>query len=179
MTRDDLLSLDGRELRALLAGGHAIDPRALDDREYRGISLGLPHFVEALTWKTFKKVFHRDPKTQRLRGWNVRMRQQGIDGPWEPLMKDGAPVTFGHYEVTDATAENVPARCDRGLLIDYGRGDNRRLDPIRWLRDPVVSLEAGSVELLLGWSFVDLGFRRVSTPSYFCLERDTPLTHYA
>lgn len=179
MTRDDLLSLDARALAALLAAGHPIDPHSLDDREYRGISLGLPHFVEALTWKTFKKVFHRDPTTQRLRGWNVRMKQRGIDGPFEPLMRGGAPVTFGHYEVVEATPDNVPAGCDRGLLIDYGRGDNRRLDPIRRLRDPVVALAAGSVDLLLGWSFVDLGFRRVSTPSYFCLERDTPLTHRA
>ncbi|RLB64229.1 MAG: hypothetical protein DRI90_05055, partial [Deltaproteobacteria bacterium] len=61
----------------LLTSGHSIDPRQLDDVEYRGISLGLPAIVEKLTWKKFKKVFHRDPATGVLRGWNVRMEQNG------------------------------------------------------------------------------------------------------
>ena len=176
MTRDDLLSLSRRDLHALLANGHAIDDGALDDREYRGTSLGLPHFIESLTWKTFKKVFHRDPSTGRLRGWNVRMQQNGLHG-YEPMTKGGAPFTFGHYEVVDATG--VPAGCDRGLLIDYGRGNNHRLDPIRRLRDPIVALNAGSPEVLLGWSYLDLGFSHLPTPSFFCLERDIVLSHHA
>lgn len=179
MTRDDLLHLSPRELRALLASGHPIPEGALDDREYRGTSLGLPHFVEALTWKTFKKVFHRDPVTGRLRGWNVRMKQEGLRG-YDPITKRGAAVTFGHYEVVKPHhVRGVPDGCDRGMLIDYGRGKNGRLDPIRRLRDPIVSLAPGSGELLLGWSYVDLGFRHLPTPSFFCLERDSVLTHVA
>jgi hypothetical protein len=173
MTRDDLLALSVRELRALLASGHPIPEGALDDREYRGTSLGLPHFVEALTWKTFKKVFHREPSTGRLVGWNMRMKQDGLVG-YEPMRRRGTPVTFGHYEVVDP--EGVPEGCDRGVLIDYGRGRNGRFDPIRRLRDPLVSLHQGSGDLLLGWSYVDLGIGHLPTPSFFCLERDVPLS---
>ncbi len=176
-TKRDLLGASRHELDTMLRAGHPIDPLALDDREYRGISLGLPHVVEAVTWKTFTKVFHRDPETSRLVGWNVRMKQHGVDGPWEPLTKRGTPVTFGHYEVVDATVENTPDGCARGLLIDYGRGDNGRFDPVRRLRDPIVALSPGSVDLLLGRTFVDFAGRYVPTPSYFCLERDTPISH--
>ena len=177
LTRSALLSKSRGALRALLAEGHAIEPSALDDREYRGTSLGLPHFVEALTWKTFKKVFHRDPSTGRLRGWNVRMKQDGLEG-YDPMLKNGAPVTFGHYEVVSPGAiSSLPPGCDRGLIIDYSRGANGRLDPVRRLRDPIVAMEPGSVDLLLGWSYVDLGFKQAPTPSFFCLERDAPLTH--
>ncbi len=180
ITAQSLLSLRPRELHALLTAGHPIEPEALDDFEYRGISLGLPAVIEALTWKTFKKVFHRDPSTQRLRGWNVRLRQEGLDGPWEPLRDGhGAPRTFGHFEVVRATPHDVPPGCERGLLIDYGRGRNGRIDPIRWLRDPLVALEAGSAELLLGWSYLDLGVGHLGTPSYFVLQRDIPLSHHA
>jgi hypothetical protein len=164
---EDLLRMDRAGLARLLHDGHPIDPRALDDTEYRGISLGLPAFIERLTWKTFKKVFCRDG--ERLRGWNVRMKQNGIAGPFEPLMKRGA-FTFGHFEVV---------ACDGRLDLDYGRGHNGALDPLRALCDPLVSLEAGSVELLLGRSDVGIGTLRFATPSYFCLERDVPLSHRA
>lgn len=175
----ELLDLDRPALTELLHGGHPIDPGALDDTEYRGVSLGIPGIVESLTWKTFKKVFHRDPETGRLRGWNVRMKQRGIDGPWEPMMKRGQPLTFGHFEVVEARRGEVPAGCERGLLIDYGRGGNRRFDPVCRLRDPIVALRAGSAELLLGWSYLQIGSRQVGTPSFFCLSRDVPLSHRA
>jgi len=180
--RDDVLSLPRRALAELLAGGHAIDPAALDDTEYRGISLGLPRFVERLTWKTFQKVFHRDPITSRLRGWNVRIEQRGLDAASVPFVRRGAPRTFGHYEVVPYDGRRLPRAIRRGipgLLIDYGRGGNGRFDPMRFMVDPLVALNAGSAELLLGWSYVDLGFLRFGTPSYFLLERERPLTHTA
>ncbi len=173
----DLLNLPREALMDLLRSGHAIDPRELDDVEYRGVSLGLPSIVEKLTWKTFKKVFHRDPETGVLRGWNVRVIQNGLEPSWEPLIKDGEPVTFGHYEVVDPAGHKVPKDCDRGLLIHYGLGGNRLRDGLSRLRDPIVALHPGGVELLLGWSYLDLGLKRVATPSFFSLERDVPLTH--
>ncbi len=172
----DLLEASQAELRALLRSGYAIDPASLDDTEYRGISLGIPGVVEKLTWKTFKKVFHRDRKRGVLRGWNVRMEQRGLDGPWLPKTKKRQPVTFGHFEVV--AASNVPEGCDRGLLIDYARGGNRRLDPVSRLRDPIVALKEGSADRLLGWSYLQVGRKQVGTPSFFWLERDAPLSHH-
>ncbi len=177
--RDDLLLLTGSELLNLLCGGHPIDAAELDDREYRGISLNLPGVVERLTWKKFRKTFHRDPRTGRLRGWNVRVQQSPLsDAAFEPMRKRGEPVTFGHYEVYDAEGYDMPAPASRGLMIDYGKGGNSRLDPTARLRDPIVSVN-GDVDLLLGWTFVDLGLTTVRTPSFFVLERDVELTHIA
>lgn len=175
----EFLSLSRRELGELLSRGHAIDPRALDDTEYRGVSLGLPSPIVALTWLTFRKTFHRDPRTQRLRGWNVRMEQTGLDGARTPKHVAGEPVCFGHYEVGPARGRGSPIPCEQGLLIDYGLGANRWLDPARRARDPIVALEPGSAERLLGWTYLDLGIRRVGTPSFFLLEREGPLTHIA
>lgn len=177
MERDDLLKMTRAELAAVLAGGHAVDPRALDDTEYQGVSLGLPRFIERLTWKTFKKVFHRDPETDRLRGWNVRIVQAGVDGPYEPQVCRGKPRTFGHYAVTTMDGYPCPRPCGPGLMLDYGRGGNRAFDLLRVMRDPVVAVNPGSAELLLGWSYMELGFARLGTPSFFTLVRDIPLTH--
>jgi hypothetical protein len=165
-TRADLLAATRGELRALLAGGHPIDPSRLDDTVYRGISLGLPAWVERLSWKKFAKAFHRDPRTGQLRGWNVRIEQDGLERPWRPRVRRGQPWTFGHFAVVSDRAR---------LLLDYGAGATRLTDPLRVLRDPVVALHAGSVELLLGWSYLAIGPARIPTPSYFLLERDAPL----
>ncbi len=173
----DLLTLSRGALMDLLTSGHPIDPRQLDDVEYRGISLGLPSIVEKLTWKKFKKVFHRDPATGVLRGWNVRMEQNGLEAPWVPLTKGGKQVTFGHYQVVDPAGYPMPTGCDRGLLIHYGLGGNRRWDATARLRDPIVALHPDRVDLLFGWSYLDLGIKQVPTPSFFSLERDVPLTH--
>jgi hypothetical protein len=166
----ELLRLSGRDLMERLRGGHPVDPAAIADREYRGVSLGLPKFVERLTWKTFKKVFCRDD--DGIRGWNVRMEQNGLDGPWHPKTRRGVPVTFGHFAVSDAR-DRTPPGCDRGLLLDYGLGGG----PLGLLRDPIVALEEGSAELLLGWSYLAMGRRHLGTPSFFALLADGPLSH--
>jgi len=164
MNRDQVLALDRAGLAAALAGGSAIEESSLDDSQYRGISLGLPHLIEALTWKTFRKTFHRDRTSGRLRGWNVRLAQTGIDGPSVAL------ATFGHYGVVGLGA--TPRPCGPGLLIDYSAGTR---GPMGRLRDPIVAVNRGSVELLLGWSYLELGVWQVPTPSYFLLVREGPL----
>lgn len=175
MNAADLAAMSRRELMAVMQAGHPIDPAALDDTEYRGVSLGLPRIVERLTWKTFKKAFHRDSTTGRLRGWNVRIDQRAPED-YRPKTKRGRPVTFGHFEVVSAAGYDMPRACDRGLVLDYGRGRHRPFEPTAALRDPIVAIEAGSTELLLGWSYVELPLGRVGTPSFFSLERDRPLS---
>ncbi len=166
---EDFLGMSQRELRERLRTGHPIDPRTLDDTEYRGLSLGLPAFVVELTWLTFRKTFHRDPKTKGLRGWNVRMKQTGLDGPRVPMeAKDGSPRCFGFYDVVDGRGHAMPIPCQQGLLIDYGRSGTR---------DPLVAVHAGSSELLLGWTYLDLRAVRIGTPSFFVLEREGPLSY--
>jgi hypothetical protein len=170
MRAGELIDADRRTLRELLATGHPVDPDALAGWRYRGVSLGMPGFVDQLAWKTFVKVFHRDPGAPFVRGWNVRIRQTGFGGPLEPLVKHGRPFTFGHFRVVEPRGYRMPPGSDRGLLLDYGLGGNPPFDPTSRLRDPIVALVAGSADLLLGWSYLDLGLI-VPTPSFFTLER--------
>ena len=170
-----LRSMRPRQLAKLLHSGLPISATDLRDSMYRGVSLGIPSWVESLVWTTFTKTFHFDTDRGSLRGWNVRLAQTGLDGPVEKLTRpDGAPKTFGHFEVV---APRVP-RDGPGLLIDYSLGRNTRLDPAGLLRDPIVALDEGSAMRLLGCSYLDLGLR-IPTPSYFLLERLGPLDHIA
>jgi hypothetical protein len=165
MKAEDLWRMSRDELAREMSRGAPVDPEALADREYRGVSLGLGSLVERLTWKTFKKVFCRDADGS-LRGWNVRIEQAGVSGPYVPKKKGGAPWTFGHYAVV-ASAD--------GIVLDYGRYA-RRLDPMRFVRDPLVSVRRGDATLLLGSTILELPTGRLATPSYFTLELDGPLS---
>jgi hypothetical protein len=178
-TAEAMLAMSGPQLRALLEGGHAIDPTALDDTEYKGVSLGLPPLAVKLSWLTFRKTFHRDPSTGALRGWNVRMAQTGLHGARTPMTtRTGDPRCFGFYEVLDGRRYRMPVRCEHGLVIDYGRASqNGALDPIRRGRDPLVALERGKIDRLLGWTYLDVAGLAVGTPSYFLLEREGPLSY--
>jgi hypothetical protein len=165
------------ELRARIVAGHPVDPAALAGWAYRGTSLGLPRVVERLTWKTFQKTFYRQPGTGRLVGWNVRLEQDGVDAPSRPKLRRGVPVTTWHYEVVPPAGVHMPHGFDRGLVIDYGRGRNPALETIRFMKDPLVAVEPGNADLLLGVTYVALGRLCVETPTYFLLEREHPVQH--
>jgi hypothetical protein len=163
------------ELRRRITEGFPVDPAAIEGYAYRGTSLGLPHVLELLTWKTFQKTFYRCPRTGRLVGWNVRLEQNGVDAPSVPKRKGGEPVTEWLYEVVRSDGVPIPPGFDRGLLIDYGRAPNPRLSPVRFVKDPLVSLAPDHCDELLGVSYVVLGTRTVETPTYFTLVRDHPI----
>jgi len=172
----DLLHASRADLAQYLRAGHPIDPTALDHTLYRGVSLGLPRWMEALTWKIFAKTFYR-ADDGRLYGWNVRLQQTGIDGPIVPQQHRGAPRCFGYYGVTSAADAGLDADMSQGLLIQYRLGPNPALHPIRLARDPLVSLRPNDPSLLLGWSYLHIAGRVVPTPSYFVLRREGPLEH--
>ncbi|APR80504.1 Hypothetical protein A7982_05851 [Minicystis rosea] len=170
-----LRSATTRELRERIVTGHAVDPKAIEGWAYRGTSLGLPGIIEKLTWKTFQKTFYRDPATNRLLGWNVRLEQDGIDAPSRPKLAGGKPICVWHYEVVSPDGVPMPRGFDRGLVIDYGRADNPALASVNWMKDPLVALEPGNYDALLGVSYAVIGGRCIETPTYFTLERDQPI----
>lgn len=158
--------MNGDELRRMMASGRTFDPELLAGWTFHGTSLGLPAWIERLTWKTFAKAFVREADGT-LRGWNVRCEQ--ADPPaWRPRRRRGVPVTFGHFVVV-----RTP-----GVELDYGRGGNRRGDPVGAIRDPLVALDERG-ERLLGRTLLAIGGRRVPTPSYFLLERGAPVEYIA
>ncbi|HVY44219.1 MAG TPA: hypothetical protein VHB21_00005, partial [Minicystis sp.] len=160
----DVARMSPRELRALFAAGHPVRPADLAGYAFRGVSLGLPAVVERLTWTTFQKVFVPDATGAGVVGFNVRVEQRGTSAPSEPLRRRGSPRRFGPFRV-------VGAADHPGVELDYGAAASP-LDPLGALRDPVVAVNAGSTDLLLGRSWLAIGPARVPTPSFFTLERE-------
>lgn len=151
MTPEHARSLDGRGLAAAFAAGRRFDPRAITGWIYRGTSLGLPAWLERLTWTRFAKAFVPE------RGWNVRCEQAG---EWRPRTRRGRPITFGAFAIVDGAS---------GVELQYTHMP---------LRDPLVALD-DRADTLLGRSLVRVGPLELPTPSYFLLERGVPVTAWA
>lgn len=165
--------------RRLLVEGRPVEPSLLADSRWRGVSLGLPPWLERATWTTFRKVFQEDASSGTLRGWNVRVHQDGVEAPTRARERRGRPWRFGHYVVVPSDGRGCPLPLVAGtVLLDYGRGANPAFDPTRLVRDPLVALRQDGT-LLLGWTYLELGAWRISTPSWFTLEREGALEHGA
>lgn len=166
----DLAKLTPAELEGLLQAGQPTRPEALVGWLFHGWSLAMPAPLFSLFGR-FGKTFHHDPESGRVRGWNVRMRQN-VEG-WEPALFRGRAITYGHYELIDAPGGALARQYPNAVLIDYGKGGNRAWDPLGRVRDWVVAVDD---DLLVGRMYLSLGGRQVATPSYFGLARGAALT---
>lgn len=177
LTLADLLKLDNAQLHRIVARAHPLDLDAIAGRQYQGVDLSLPPIVNKILWKTFRKTFHRDPGSPVVRGWNVRMEQRGIDGERVPMRgRDGKPITFGHYHVCSAAGIAFPRGWKGAHYLDYRVAGNKPLDwPANAGFCPLVAVNEGSMELLLGWEIFKIGPLAVPLPDYWALRLEGPL----
>ena len=177
ITLDQVLSMSGKELFEIVRAAAPLDRDAISDTTYTGIDLSLPAFVHKLLWKSFRKTFHRDPTSGRLRGWNVKVEQTGWETPPQPKRnKSGAPITFGHYEVRDAAGLRFPRKWVGSDYLDYRVAGNRFGDfPARIGYCPLVSVNPGRSDLLLGWEIFKLGPLLIPVRDFWVLKREGPL----
>ena len=176
-TLSDVLALDADGLFAIMQAAHPLDEAAIADTSYTGIDLSMPALFHRLFWKSFRKTFHRDPVSGRLRGWNVKVEQTGWDTPPAPKRdRGGAPITFGHYEVRGARGLTFPRGWEGSHYLDYRDAGNCTFDfPANRGYCPLVQVNAGNADLLLGWEVFRLGAVNVPIRDFWVLVREGPL----
>jgi len=173
---NDLLGMGHDELYAIVERALPLDLEAIADSAYTGIDLSMPAIFHKLMWKSFRKTFHRDPDTGVLRGWNVRVEQTGWDSPPEPMRdRKGVARTFGHYEVRPARGLRFPRGWEGPHYLDYGVAGNPLTDPGRLGYCPLVSVNEGRSDLLLGWEVFKLGGLLLPLRDFWVLRREGPL----
>ncbi len=175
LTLYDLMAMDSRALHGVMVRGKPVDANAIAGRQFLGVDLSLPGWARKILWHTFRKTFVRDESTGDVRGWNVRMEQRGVDGERVP-MKDrhGKAITFGHYRLRSAEGMRFPNWSGANYL-DYGRAGNTALDLARLGCTPLVAVNAGKQDLLLGWEVFKVAGVFLPMPLYWALRDEGPV----
>ncbi|MEZ4266757.1 MAG: hypothetical protein R3F39_10295 [Myxococcota bacterium] len=177
ITLDALLAMSNDALFDIVRAAHPLDLEALANTSYTGIDLSMPAFFHKLFWKSFRKTFHLDPATGVLRGWNVKVQQTGWESPPEPKRgRDGRPLSFGHYEVRSARGLKFPRGWTGEHYLDYRFAGNPFYEfPAGNGYCPLVSVNAGDSELLLGWEIFKVGPLAIPIRDFWVLKREGPL----
>lgn len=162
---EDLASLTPRELADVFRGGTAPDVASLVGWEYRGYNQ--PFITQVLGFRKFKKGFYE--RDGRVRGYNVPVVQNGLDGRWICRPSDDAPKRFGFYSVTTVGAAGADTKESECLLLDYADGGNGFFEG-SFLKDYVRRVDDGD-DLLLGKAYSSVG-RAQLMPTFFVIERD-------
>lgn len=171
---EDLMRMTGKELHAVMEAGHPLDPDAMAGKQYLGTDLSMPRLGQKLLWQTFRKTFVRDEVHGDVRGWNVRMEQRGIHGAQVPMRnRRGEPRTFAHYRVRPAAGIRWPRGWHGAHYLDYLIAGNGPID--RWGFTPLVAVNAGSSDLLLGWEIFKVGGAFIAPSMYWALQVDGPV----
>jgi len=162
------MSLD--ELERVFLDGTTPDLDQLAGWEFRG--LNSPTWFRLLGIKKFIKGFYR--RDGGVYGYNCPVVQNKIDAEWIARPDDENPKRFGFYKVepVDPTARDNAYL--HSVLLDYGKGDNPKLDPSRGLRDYLVQVDADNPDIYLGKAYFAAGPLRLPTFSFFILERHRP-----
>jgi hypothetical protein len=167
----DLAAKSNRELEEILRRGTMPSVDALVGHEYRGFNR--PARTALLGIRKFTKGFF-EAEDEAI-GFNMLMKQNGLDGQWIPRGGAANPRRLGFFSVAPVQPGGREDLYPRALLLDYAAGHNPVYDPSRLLRDYVVRVREDSDDLLLGKAYVALGAARVAA-GFFVLERHRPLT---
>jgi hypothetical protein len=175
LTLEDLLRMPNIQRKQVIMNAHPIDTEALVGKMYRGVDLSLPPIMNKILWKTFRKTFVRDTEDGDIRGWNVRMEQTGWDGPGKPMMKNGKQIAFGHYRVRSARGIRFPGGWQGEQYLDYSVAGNPWFDPASKTFSPLVAVNKGEFDLLLGWEVFKIGSVFIPIPDYWALRLEGPV----
>lgn len=165
-----LCTASGADLERIFQRGTAPDPEALAGYEYRGYNYA--RRMALLRARKFAKGFAVDARG--VHGYNMPVVQNGLDGEWLTRPDPDRPKRFGFFRVTPVDPRSRDNAHLHAVLLDYGAADNPRLSVVSAIRDYLVSVDAGSVELLLGKAYLAVGPARVDAHNFFIIERWRP-----
>ena len=148
--------------------GPALEP--LVGFEWRGFNTSWR--LKAMGLQKFIKGFFQEGK--RVEGYNIPVRQNGLDAPWIDQPTPEAPKRFAFYLVTQVDRASVDHLYLKAILLDYGSSHRNSAYSIeRLVSDYVVQPDPDNPDLLLGKAYLAIGPLRLPS-NYFVLERLRP-----
>lgn len=173
---EEMLTMSKQQVKEVFQRGFPIPIEDIGNSQYLGVDLGMPEWFHKLAWKTFRKTFYKDPDTGIIRGWNVKVEQTGYNFPLIPKKNSkGEELSFGHYHLLPAKGKKFPEGWEGENYLDYGVAGNPPLDVAALGYCPLVAVNEGSADLLLGWEVFKIGNLFVPLNDYWVLKKEGQL----
>jgi len=164
-TYEQLARLSNAKLEEIFRRAGTPDFENLAGYEFRGWNT--PVFASLLGIRKFKKGFyHADGKPF---GYNIPVKQNGLNGPWICKPSDENPKRFGFYSVSRPGDSSLSDKEPNALVLNYADGDNSLFEGA-FLRDFLVRPYPRNPDIYLGKAYIALGPKLVFS-NFFVLER--------
>ena len=169
---EELVLCSDAELDRICKASKAPSLESLVGYEWRGYNT--PRWTGVMGIQKFIKGFFGTGES--VEGYNLRVKQNGLGGPWLQLPSAENPSAFGFFTVKNVEPQQRDNHYLNSALLNYGESRRNRLYrvwddlPMKALRDYVVQPDPSNPDLLIGKAFIALGpMRRYS--NYFVIER--------
>ncbi len=171
----ELAQMSANELETVFLAGTMPDRKLLAGWEFRGMNH--PAWAKLVGIKKFMKGFYweDDSEDRALFGYNCPVVQDEITMPWRSKPLGEQPKRFGFYRVAKVDPTARDNAYLHSVLLNYGEGGNKTLDPSSGLRDYLVQVDADNEDLYLGKAYYAVGPLRVPV-NFFLLEREREVT---
>lgn len=176
LTYKDLCTSSKEQLEKYLGDAKGPTFESIAGYEFRGFNVVAPH-EKAVLWLLgnyrFIKCFFppndlAPGEPLRLQGYNLRVKNGGMDDPWTAHPNEEKPARLGYYKAYPTRNRPGLNRYPNAMFLDYAQPENG-LFTGSTIDDYVVQPDPANPDLLVGKAYTRLG---IMTPvSYFVLER--------
>jgi hypothetical protein len=172
---EQLTALSDAELDRICRASKAPTLETMVGYEWRGYNT--PRWTGVMGIQKFIKGFF--PVNGAVEGYNLRVKQNGLQGPWLQLPTPDAPTAFGFFTVKKVLPQWRDNHYPDSLLLNYGESGRNRLYrfwddlPMKALRDYIVQPDPSNPDLMIGKAFIALGPARMYS-NFFIIERLRP-----
>ncbi len=167
----ELAQMSANELETVFLAGTLPSRHSLAGWEFRGMNH--PAWAKLTGIKKFMKGFYWQDDV--LFGYNCPVVQDEIELPWRSKPLGAEPKRFGFYRVAKVDPTARDNAYLHSVLLNYGEGGNKTLDPSRGLRDYLVKVDSDNDDLYLGKAYYAVGPLRIPA-NFFLLEREREVT---
>lgn len=163
-----LIATPPRGLEEIFRSSKSPDLERLPGRVFRGCNP--PWHARLLGIQKFMKGFLRGENG--IEGYNLPVRQDGLDAPWSAKPSDESPRRFGYYLARPVDPNARDSKYPDSALLDYGASPRNPWYAVeKVLRDYVVQPDPANPDVLLGKAYLAFGPARVKA-NFFVLAYD-------
>lgn len=167
-----------KKLEEYMQKGTAPTLEELVGSEFDG--LNTPWYTALLGIKKFRKGFYNGPPRSSgpepfIQGYNMPVKQNGLEGEWIPKPSPEKPKHFGFFRVYLVNPKEGDNEYPNSLLLNYKLGGNPFYAAEKLLRDYLVKPLPDNSDIFLGKAYLALGVRIYV--SYFVLRRAGEVTY--